>query len=98
MRIGFTFTCCLLTVFGVTFAADSQKTDRPNIVLILTDDMGFSDIGCYGGEIQTPQIDRLAENGLKFSQFYNCGKCEPSRAALTTGHQWWAYNPNVAMR
>jgi hypothetical protein len=51
--------------------------------------MGFSDIGCYGGEINTPNIDTLARGGAKFSQFCNCGKCESSRAALTTGHQFW---------
>ncbi|MEX2580522.1 MAG: arylsulfatase [Verrucomicrobiales bacterium] len=59
--------------------------DRPNFVIIMADDMGFSDIGCYGGEIQTPHIDRLASEGLRFSQFYNCALCGPSRAALLTG-------------
>jgi len=58
---------------------------RPNIVLILADDMGFSDAGCYGGEIHTPNLDRLASGGLRFSQFYNCALCGPSRAALMTG-------------
>jgi arylsulfatase A-like enzyme len=58
---------------------------RPNIVIILADDMGFSDLGCYGGEIQTPNIDRLAAEGMRFSQFYNCALCGPSRAALMTG-------------
>lgn len=60
----------------------SLAESRPNIVLVITDDMGFSDIGCYGGEIETPNIDSLARRGAKFSQFYNCGKCEPSRARL----------------
>jgi arylsulfatase len=59
--------------------------DRPNVVLILADDMGFSDAGCYGGEIKTPNLDRLAAGGLRFSQFYNCALCGPSRAALMTG-------------
>jgi arylsulfatase A-like enzyme len=58
---------------------------RPNIVLILNDDMGYSDIGCYGGEIDTPNLDRLAANGLRFSQFYNTARCSPSRASLLTG-------------
>lgn len=58
---------------------------KPNIVLILNDDMGYSDIGCYGGEIQTPNLDRLAANGLRFSQFYNTARCSPSRASLLTG-------------
>jgi len=58
---------------------------RPNIVLILADDLGYSDLGCYGGEIRTPHLDRLAKDGLRFSQFYNCALCGPSRAALMTG-------------
>lgn len=58
---------------------------RPNFVIILADDMGFSDPGCYGGEIQTPHLDRLAAEGMRFSQFYNCALCGPSRAALMTG-------------
>lgn len=70
----------------------------PNIVVIMTDDMGFSDIGCYGGEIQTPNIDKLAAGGMKFSQFYNCAKCEPSRAELMTGHHWWTHSPDLAVR
>ena len=58
---------------------------RPNVVLVLVDDMGFSDIGCYGGEIDTPHIDRLAQHGVRFSQFYNTARCSPSRASLLTG-------------
>ena len=58
---------------------------RPNIIVILNDDMGFSDLGCYGGEIDTPNLDRLAANGLRFSQFYNTARCCPSRASLLTG-------------
>ena len=59
--------------------------DKPNILLILNDDMGFSDIGCYGGEVETPNLDRLAYGGLRFSQFYNSPRCSPSRASLLTG-------------
>jgi len=92
---------CLLS-FGIILCATlpslAASTARPNIVLIMTDDMGFSDIGCYGGEIETPNINQLAAGGVKFSQFYNCGKCEPTRAALVTGHQWWTYSPDVAVR
>lgn len=62
-----------------------MKTSKPNVVLILNDDMGFSDIGCYGGEVQTPHLDRLAANGLRFSQFYNTARCSPSRASMLTG-------------
>lgn len=58
---------------------------RPNILLIMADDMGFSDIGCYGGEIQTPNLDRLAGGGIRFTQFYNTGRCCPTRASLLTG-------------
>ncbi|QSO47385.1 arylsulfatase [Alicyclobacillus mengziensis] len=60
-------------------------SDRPNIVLILNDDMGYSDIHCYGGEVDTPNLDRLAENGIRFTQFYNTARCSPSRASLLTG-------------
>jgi len=59
--------------------------DRPNIIVILVDDMGISDIGCYGGEIDTPNIDRLADGGVRFRQFYNTGRCCPTRASLLTG-------------
>ncbi|MEM6504128.1 MAG: arylsulfatase [Planctomycetota bacterium] len=59
--------------------------DRPNIVIILADDMGYSDIGCYGSEIPTPNLDKLAANGVRFTQFYNTGRCCPSRASLLTG-------------
>ena len=58
---------------------------KPNVVLILNDDMGYSDLGCYGGEIDTPNLDRLARDGLRFSQFYNTARCSPSRASMLTG-------------
>jgi arylsulfatase len=61
------------------------ETTRPNVLLILVDDMGFSDIGCYGAEIRTPNLDLLAAGGLRFSQAYNCARCCPTRAALLTG-------------
>ncbi|MBI3945843.1 MAG: arylsulfatase [Armatimonadetes bacterium] len=59
--------------------------ERPNIVLIMADDMGYSDLGCYGGEIATPNLDRMAAEGLRFTQFYNNGLCMPTRASLLTG-------------
>ena len=74
--------------FAITTVEDrlpDAALDRPNIILIMVDDMGFSDIGCYGGEIPTPHLDELANNGLKFSQFYNTGRCCPTRASLLTG-------------
>ncbi|MBI9072965.1 MAG: sulfatase-like hydrolase/transferase [Melioribacteraceae bacterium] len=67
----------------MSFAQESEK--KPNILIILADDMGFSDIGCYGGEINTPNIDNLAENGMRFMQFYNTARCSPTRASLLTG-------------
>lgn len=60
-------------------------TERPDVVLILADDMGFSDIGCYGGEVHTPALDRLGQRGTRFTQFYNTARCSPSRASLLTG-------------
>lgn len=76
--------CGLLVTFS--FAVTSLAADRPNVVVILADDMGFSDLGCYGGEIQTPNLDQLAANGLRFTQFYNTARCWPTRAALLTGY------------
>src|SRR2546430_16934958 len=67
----------------ITPSAAQEK--RPNVVLILADDMGYSDIGCYGSEIPTPNLDALASNGLRFRQFYNSARCSPTRAALLTG-------------
>jgi arylsulfatase len=64
---------------------NSKKTDRPNIVLIMADDLGYSDLGCYGSEISTPNIDKLASNGLRFRTFYNMAKCNPTRPSLMTG-------------
>ena len=66
-------------------ARTKRKDKRPNIVLILADDMGWSDLGCYGGEIDTPNLDRLAKGGIRFTQFHNTAKCFPSRACLLTG-------------
>ena len=67
-------------------AVESAPSIRPNILLILADDLGFSDIGAYGGEIKTPNLDALATGGLRFTQFYNTARCWPSRAALLTGY------------
>lgn len=61
------------------------QATRPNVLLVMADDMGWSDIGCYGGEIPTPNIDALARGGLRFTQFYNTARCSPTRAALLTG-------------
>ena len=66
-------------------AQQTGANKKPNIVLILADDMGFSDIGCYGGEVQTPAIDQLAKEGVRYKQFYNAARCCPTRASLLTG-------------
>ncbi|WP_231742532.1 arylsulfatase [Stieleria varia] len=73
--------------FGADAADASLSGKRPNIIIVLVDDMGYSDLGCYGGEIETPNIDALAANGLRFTQFYNQGRCCPTRASLITGLQ-----------
>ena len=70
---------------GATAAARAQAPRRPNILLILADDLGYSDLGCFGGEIETPHLDRLASGGTRFTQLYNNARCCPSRAALMTG-------------
>ena len=66
-------------------AADAGIDHRPNILLILADDLGYSDIGSYGSEISTPNLDQLANNGLRFSSFYTTASCAPTRAMLLTG-------------
>ncbi|MDP6527250.1 MAG: sulfatase-like hydrolase/transferase, partial [Kiritimatiellia bacterium] len=80
-------SCLLYLVLAsvVTIYAAPDRS-RPNIILIMVDDMGYSDIGCYGGEVKTPNIDMLAESGLRFTQFYNCAKCAQTRATLLTGN------------
>jgi arylsulfatase A-like enzyme len=72
---------CLFTALCGSVSA----AEKPNIITILVDDMGFADIGCYGGEIPTPNLDSLAKGGVRFTQFYNTGRCCPTRAALLTG-------------
>ncbi len=78
-----TFLATSLAASGGVAAGATPK--RPNILLILADDMGFSDAGCYGGEVRTPNLDRLARGGTRFTQFYNCARCCPTRASLLTG-------------
>ncbi|QHI68848.1 arylsulfatase [Tichowtungia aerotolerans] len=78
---------------GSLLALGEQTEPKPNIVLILADDLGFSDLGCYGGEIRTPNLDSLAANGLRFTQAYSCARCWPSRASILSG-----YYPNQICR
>ncbi|MDO8542028.1 MAG: arylsulfatase [Opitutaceae bacterium] len=73
------------TILFLMLIAAAAAADRPNIIIILADDMGYSDIGCYGSEIRTPNLDSLAARGARFSQFYTTPKCYPSRASLLTG-------------
>ena len=75
----------LCSVIISMVAGVSLGNERPNILLIMADDLGFSDLGCYGGEIETPNLDRLAAGGIRFTQFYNTGRCWPTRASLLTG-------------
>lgn len=82
MMISLRLISALFCSASLTVAAAAPK---PNIIVVLVDDMGWSDLGCYGGEIPTPNLDSLAKNGLRFTQFYNTGRCCPTRAALLTG-------------
>jgi arylsulfatase len=72
-------------LFASSVRAHADGPSKPNFVVILADDLGFSDLGCYGSEVHTPNIDRLAAGGIRFNQFYNCARCCPTRAALLTG-------------
>src|SRR5215210_3744206 len=80
--ISMILVCCFQ---GKKASTASRGTERPNIVVILADDLGYSDVGCYGGEIATPNVDYLATNGLRFRSFYNTSRCCPTRASLLTG-------------
>lgn len=81
----------------LVFVGVCGANDRPNVLIVMVDDLGFSDIGCYGSEIDTPNLDRLAENGLRFSQFYNTAKCHSSRISLLTGqYAYQAGNTRLA--
>jgi arylsulfatase A-like enzyme len=79
--------CCLTPIALATLAASlmAAEAPRPNMIVIMADDLGYSDIGCYGSEIVTPHLDRLAAEGLRFRQFYNTSKCHTSRVSLMTG-------------
>lgn len=86
LRHGLTsFLLILAAIAPLKNGASSEKDNRPNIVLLLADDLGYSDLGCYGGEISTPHLDGLAQRGVRFTQLYNSARCCPSRASLMTG-------------
>ena len=76
---------CMTVMLALWASCSVLRAERPNILLIMADDLGFSDLGCYGSEIQTPQLDQLAKQGLRFTQFYNTAKCHSSRVSLLTG-------------
>ena len=89
----FNFLIALIAFLNV----NADSSERPNIMIILTDDMGFSDLGCFGGEIDTPNLDSLASTGLRFTEFYNTARCWPTRLSFlrssrnqVTRPAWWA--------
>ena len=75
----------IVALVCLVFATSARAAERPNILYIVADDLGYSDLGCYGGEISTPVLDALAAGGVRLTQFYNTGRCCPSRAAILTG-------------
>ena len=72
-------------VLSLLLSIWANAQEKPNIIIIMADDLGFSDLGCYGSEIRTPNLDALAKEGLRFTQFYNTAKCHSSRVSLLTG-------------
>lgn len=84
--VAFSVVAALVAHAIYSQSVNAESSDRPNILLIMADDLGFSDLGCYGGEIDTPNLDALAQNGLRFTQFHNTARCWPTRAALLTGY------------
>ncbi len=72
-------------VENVMNTLSDSRYQKPNILLIVADDLGYSDLGCYGGEIETPNLDKMAQNGIRMSRFYSAGRCCPSRASILTG-------------
>lgn len=77
---------CAAAILWPTNVAETAEPARPNVLLIVADDLGYSDLGCYGGEIATPNLDALATAGVRFTQFYNTARCWPSRASILTGY------------
>ncbi|MEM9657858.1 MAG: sulfatase-like hydrolase/transferase, partial [Planctomycetota bacterium] len=76
----------MFALVAMSAASTADAGDQPNFLVVLADDLGYSDLGCYGGEIETPSLDALADAGLRYTQFYNTGRCWPTRAALLTGY------------
>src|SRR5262245_18523147 len=84
--LGSAFLALVIGRLSSATAQWAEQVNRPNILIILADDMGFSDLGCYGGQIETPNLDALAAGGLRFTQFYNTARCWPTRGAILTGY------------
>ncbi|MEO1013534.1 MAG: sulfatase-like hydrolase/transferase, partial [Bacteroidota bacterium] len=78
-----------LTALPACVERKNQVQKKPNIIIIMADDMGYSDLGCTGSEIHTPNLDRMAQEGILFTNFYNTSRCCPSRASLLTGQYQW---------
>ena len=85
-RLSPTVVAALAATFSIVLGDAIGSASPPNVLLIVADDLGFSDLGCYGGEIETPQLDRLAGDGVRLTRFYNTSRCCPSRASILTGH------------
>ncbi|MBT5693041.1 MAG: arylsulfatase [Opitutae bacterium] len=94
MKLTFLLSLFAGLVLGTLLAHAAPDRTRPNFILIMVDDMGYSDIGCYGGEVKTPNLDQLAKNGLRFTQFYNTAKCHTTRAELLTGNYAYSIGDN----
>ncbi len=94
MKLTFLFSLFAGLMLGSLLAHADPDRSRPNFILIMVDDMGYSDIGCYGGEVKTPNLDKLAKDGLRFTQFYNTAKCHTTRAELLTGNYAYSIGDN----
>jgi arylsulfatase A-like enzyme len=94
MKLTFLFSFFPGLMLGSLLAHAAPDRTRPNFILIMVDDMGYSDIGCYGGEVKTPNLDQLAKDGLRFTQFYNTAKCHTTRAELLTGNYAYSIGDN----
>jgi arylsulfatase len=95
-RLPYITSIFLLFLAGCTIP--DEKPERPNIIMIMADDLGYSDLGCYGSEIPTPNLDQLAQEALLFTQMYSCGRCWPSRSSFITGHYPRALNVDPNQR
>ncbi len=100
MKLKLATVVCLVWLLSHAWSNQgiTAEAPKPNIILIMVDDMGFSDIGCYGGEVDTPNLNRLASEGMRFTQFYNNAKCTTTRASIITGLYPRGTNANGHLR